>query len=220
MAQTLQQWHDKVIKWVPSWYFENRYGNAVADGCFWAMAAVLQQVEQDMDDQQNATFIMQAVAPILDLHGDERSIYRTSGEADDVYDVQIQTGLFLSVCENELLTLINAVLNNGPAFMILNEQYGFCDDADVSETPGIPYFDDQYSIYLALSKWYNWWTVIIPVQTGGVVSSIAAALITAIENNKASGTTYDVVFEISDDMLDQSGGYVLDQAGGKIQSEN
>jgi len=217
-AQTVQQWHDKMVRWVPSWWFENKYGLSVseADAVFYGLAAVFNRIEQDMLDQQAATFIMDSSAPILDLLGDERSCPRISGQADDVYDSIVQNCLFLSVNETQLDNVINACLNNGTCLMFENQVTGFYSDPDVSETPGFLYYSDQYSIWLSLYKWYNWWTVLIPIQTGGSDMTIAAAIISAIQSNKAAGTTYDVVFETTQYVLNEDGSYALNEDGSKI----
>lgn len=200
-AQTVDQWFAKLKKWVPSWYFENRFNRnvAVTEAIFYGAAAVYQQVEQDMIDQQSATFILDSPAPILDLLGDERSQIRTTGETDGSFQPVVQNCLFRNVGEVELLALVNAQLNNGPAYLIENEQAFFFDDPDVTETNGIPYFDDYWTRWLEHAKTYNWWTVITPIQTGGVDATIMLNLIAIIEANKALGTTYDVLYGSSSD---------------------
>ena len=200
-AQTVDQWYAKLKKWVPGWWFENNNNLSVAvtSAIFYGAAAVYQQIEQDMLDQQAATFILNSPAPVLDLLGDERSVARTTGESDASFQPVVQNCLFRNVGQVELLALINAQLTVTPAFLIENEQYGFYDDADVSTTNGIPYFDDYWSRWLSTQKTYNWWTVIIPIQTGGTDATIMANLISIIEANKALGTTYDVLYRSSSD---------------------
>lgn len=87
MALTLEQWKDKLKTFVPAWWFETDQNT---EGLFWAAAAVFQAVDQDKDDQFNATFITRATSPILDLIGDERSIERVTGESDVKYRPRIQ----------------------------------------------------------------------------------------------------------------------------------
>lgn len=198
-AQTLQQWHDKIERWVPSWWFQNQFGNQIADAIFWGQAAVYQRIEQDMLDQQSSTFITQSPAPIIDLLGDERSLPRNSGESDSAYESRVQNCLFLAVNETEIQAVVNADLNNGSVFFIENFSYGFFDDADLTETPGFLYFDDYWSRVLDVTKFYNWWTLIVPLQTGGTDATIQAAVVSAIEANKALGTTYDILYESSSD---------------------
>ena len=92
----------------------------------------------------------------------------------------------------------------------------------MTETPGFLYFDDSYSIWLDGGKWYNWWTVLVPIQTAGVPATIAGNMVSAIESNKALGTTYDIVFEVTDDILEEDGiNYILEEDGvTKIALEN
>lgn len=200
-AQTVDQWFAKLKKWVPSWYFENKFNRnvAVTEAIFYGAAAVYQQIEQDMLDQQAATFLLSSPGPIIDLLGDERSLPRIAGESDASYEVRVQNSLFRNVGEVELQALIDSQLHVTPSFLIENEQDFFFDDADVSLTHGIPYFDDYWSRFLMIEKTYNWWTVIIPLQTGGVDATIMTNVIAIIEANKALGTTYDVLYQDSAD---------------------
>ena len=200
-AQTVDQWYAKLKKWVPSWWFENKYNKniPVTEAIFYAAAAVYQRAEQDMIDQQSATFILDSPSPIIDLLGDERSLPRIVGESDGAYEIRVQNSLFRNVGEVILQSLIDSQLNNGNSFLIENEQYEFFDDPDLTTTNGIPYFDDYWTRWLDFTKTYNWWTVIIPLQTGGTAATIMANIIAVIEANKALGTTYDVLYESSSD---------------------
>jgi hypothetical protein len=200
-AQTLQQWHDKLKKWVPGWWFQNQYNMSVAvtDAVFFAAAAVFQQAEQDMLDQQAATFYTASPGPIIDLLGDERGLKRLAGQSDAAYDVSVQNCLFRNVGQVVIQAQINAQLNNGAAFFIENEQYGFYDDADVTQTNGIPYFDDYWTRFIPRTKTYNFWTAIIPLQTAGTQATIMTNIVAAIEANKALGTSYDILYESASD---------------------
>lgn len=92
MALTQEQWYQKIKKFVPSWWFERESlsGGALSPALFRAMAALFQQIQQDTDDAQAATFITGATSPILDLLGDERSRARLSLELDPAYRTRIQ----------------------------------------------------------------------------------------------------------------------------------
>lgn len=216
-AQTVQQWHDKIKRWVPSWHFQNRYNLnvAVTDALFYAAAAVFQQIEQDMLDQQNSTFILNSTAPIIDLLGRERSFPRVAGEDDADYEVGVQNCLFVKCGEPTLYAAILAEMNNGVPFMILNQQYGFYNDADVTETPGFLYYNDEWSFWQSREKTYNWWTVVIPIQTGGDMTTIAANIVAAIELTKAAGTTYDIIFLTNLYFEEESGGEYFESEDGQ-----
>jgi hypothetical protein len=224
MAQTQAQWYAKISKWVPAGFFLDQGGTndeseALTEAVLQAFAGIFAQCDQDLTDQQAATFILQSSAPIIDLLGDERNVPRPEGYTDAEYAPVIQNSLFLSVGSAQLAANINAVLNNGPVFMINNQEYGYFDDADVSETPGFPYYDDYYTIWLDLRKWYNWWTCIIPVQTGGNLASIMTAIVTAIQNNMALGTTYDIRMHVQTNITDESGNQMTDESGNTLIGE-
>lgn len=186
MALTRNQWYAKISKFVPSWWFED----AEADVCyavalFQAIAAILEQVQKDADDQFDATFITRQTTPIEDLSGQERGIPRNPGESDVSYAARIQQ-LFGVSDEPNLQEVVDGVLNNGPAFLIENAVYGFYDDEF--------FLDDTVSRLLDLTAFYNWFTIIIPIQTAGDQAVMQAAIITALEADKALGVTYDVLY--------------------------
>src|SRR4051812_27763030 len=110
MALTQDQWFEKIKKFVPSWYFE-KY--VYAPAVFKAVAAVFQAIQEDTDDAQASTFILQSAAPVDDLHGDERNLPRGSGESDGSYNFRIQNALFVPVGGEQLQILIDNDLNNG-----------------------------------------------------------------------------------------------------------
>ena len=197
MSLNQAQWKAKIEKFVPSWYFEQSAG--LADAVFDAIAAVLAQVQSDVDSQQDSTFILDSSAPILDLLGQERGCIRNAGESDATYAVRIQNSLLTPVGRSEMQTVIDNCLNNGTAFIFENSQVGFLDDPDTSDTPGFAYLDDYYTRWVDSTKMYNWWTVIVPIQTGGVDADIQAAIVSVIEANKALGTTYDILYRSSSD---------------------
>lgn len=199
-AQTQQQWYDKISRWVPSWWFENKFGKNVTQAIFWGAAAIYQQIEQDMMDSQQSTFILDSAAPILDLLGDEREQVRTSGQSDASFRPVVQNCLFRNVGYDELLILIKAQLVvTAGVWLFQNQQEFFFDDPDISETNGIAYFDDYWTRLLESTKTYNWWTLIVPIQTGGVDATIMANLVSIIKQNAALGTTYDILYLSSSD---------------------
>lgn len=194
MALSQAQWFTKLKKWVPSWYFgENApFAPAVWQG----IAAVFAQIQQDSDDAQLQTFILPSTAPIDDLHGDERTLPRLAAELDPHYNIRIQNCLFRAVGNAQLDDVVDAEIFAGDPFFIENEQYGFFDDPDLTAAPGFMYYDDYYTRWIDLRKWYNWWTLVIPDQSGTPdIVALHAAIVNAIETNKALGTTYDILDE-------------------------
>ena len=218
MAQTAAQWFTKISKFVPSWYFAGSEQTVCyTRGVFKGLAAVLAQVQQDCDDAQAATFIMNTadVAPITDLHGAERSVLRKAAEADSAYRPRIRDGLFAPVGNVELLALINAQIS-GTAILIENSSSMFWDEDNSTAF----FWDDasDSARWLISQKTYNWWTLVLPAQDGTRVA-VWAAVIAVIEANKAFGTTYDIYAETQDFILDEDGGYMLMEDGEKIITE-
>ena len=152
---------------------------------FQAIAAIFNQLQVDSDDSFNATFIVGNTTPYQDLLGVERGKPRFSGESVSAYGTRIQNLFGVSFLAN-LQTVVNAQLNNGTALFILNGQYGFYDD-DM-------FCDDYSSRLMDGRKNYNWFSVIIPIQTAGVQATIQANVIAALEANIAEGVTYDVLY--------------------------
>ena len=191
MSLTQAQWYSKLSKFVPGWLFEDRAAaECYTVALFNAIAAVLSQIQSDSDSCFNSTFLTSSTTPVLDLMGAERSVLRNPGESDASYAARIQQ-IFNSSELSNLQALVNGVLNNGSAQFILNGQYGFHDDA--------MFCDDTTSRLMDGTKNYNYFTIIVPIQTGGTQAVIQAAIITSIEQNKALGVAYDVLYLSSSD---------------------
>lgn len=216
MGLTTDQWYDKLKSWVPSWYFEgDEQQVCFSRGVFKGFAAILSQVQEDCDDQQASTFIMndKDIAPIIDLHGAERNQPR-NGELDAPYKIRIRDSLFKHMDESALADSINAQLESGTVTMIENSQNGFFDD-DISTAI---FFDDSAdnSRWLDSHKWYNWWTAIIPLQPDADRDTIFANVIAAIEANKAYGTTYDILYNQDAFMVSEEGDQLVDEEGTEL----
>lgn len=228
MAQSQAQYLAKLAKFVPGWYFTDKtLMEGFAVGVFNATAAMFAQIAADADSQQASTFILDSAGPVDDLHGDERSLPRLTSESDAAYNARIQNCLFLPVGLGQLESVVNPQLNNGAALFIENSQYAFYDDPDLSETPGFPYYDDYYTRWLDSHKTYNWWTLIIPTQSAGTLTTIFANVIAAIEANLGFGTTYDVGYNASgappgttDDLLTESGQVLNTESGSGLSLED
>jgi hypothetical protein len=70
MALSKDQWFNKLKNMVPSWVFTNDTGRNTA--IFKGIAAVLNRVQLDSEEQVEQTFFDSAETAILDLHGSER----------------------------------------------------------------------------------------------------------------------------------------------------
>jgi hypothetical protein len=200
---TQQQWYDKLKKFVPSWWFEKiQYSQAL----YQAVAATFLQLEQDSDDQFNATFITEATTPVLDAIGDERSIDRNTSETDALYRPRVQR-ITSATDKASLKALVDSFLLTG--------------ECTIYEAPlDAPYYARGFycgrEAYLLEAR-RNFFLVVIPQQVhasysfyarsvyaarsnffGSTDSSatIFASIIAALDRAKAFGVMY-AILEIS-----------------------
>jgi len=185
MALTKEQWASKIRTFFPQWFFEVEQNNiAFING----LSAALSATQVLMEENFNKTFIGNASDSLLELHGSERTVVRTTGESDSLYRERIRSLLNLST-QNELFNALKSCLSNGDPLLIENHNYGYFGFVD-NEL----YFDDQKSIWLSHHKFWNWFTVIIPAQEFGNEALIKEAVIKVLEECKALGVTYDVEY--------------------------
>ena len=113
MAKTQAQWFESLKSWVPQWFFEREiYSYAL----FQAMAKVLEQLSEDVEDSTRQTFIDQATGAYLDLLGSERGCVRLAGEFDAQYAIRIKNKSLVSqISKPSLLAIINQLLIAGQA---------------------------------------------------------------------------------------------------------
>jgi hypothetical protein len=186
-----QIWYDKIKKFVPSWWFEKQETNpCLTVAVFSATAAMFSGIEDDLFDQLDATFLMRSTTPVLDAEAAERGVYRDGGESDASLVARAQS-LFNTSYLTQIQQLLDAVLNNGTAFIIKPFNYGFM-DCDM-------YGDDYSSRATDRDAYYNFFVVIIPVQTAGDQAAMRTKIITLLEANKALGVSYDVLYLSSSD---------------------
>lgn len=218
MALTQDQWYQKLCSWVPTWFFESGHFNTAQ---FQSYAKVFAESQAQLEAFRDETFITESDTNFTDAHGFERSVSRFDGESDASFSGRIQNSLFVPVGLPQLITNINNLLSAGACFIMENEIYGFLDDADTTGNPGAGlYFDDYYSRWLDSHKWYDWWTVVLPLQPSGTdLTTMFSSIVSVVENNKAFGTTYDILYQPID-ILDESGDTLLDESGGVIESED
>jgi hypothetical protein len=182
MALSKEQWFSKISAWVPTWFFESEFYQVAY---FMGIAKLLSDVQQFSEDERDDTFILLASPESLSSLGAERGIEQGASESQESYAVRVQH--IVNVANPAaLLIALNATLNNGPALLIENFQYGFFDDAIFCDT-----FDARW---LDETKTYDIFTVIVPVQTAGVDADIMTGLVNAIDANKAFGVLADVLY--------------------------
>lgn len=113
MAKTQADWFSTLKSWVPEWFFEKEENNVAL---IQSMAKVLSEAQVDVDETMAQTFIMQAQAPYLDLHGYERSVDRLSGELDPQYAIRIRLKSIISqLSKPSILAIVNSLLIKGQA---------------------------------------------------------------------------------------------------------
>lgn len=181
MAQTQEQWYNKLKSWVPGWWFSQneKYNRAL----FMGLAKVFSQLESDRDAHILQTFIAQSEDPFLSAHGDERRIERESGESDESYSSRIRNltnAPDLPAIENQ----VNSFLLVGPCRIVEHQYEGAFMDCD-------SFFDRQDVL---TDIYYNTFSVIIPNQGDSAEADQARQSIAASVNAaKALGTLYQLV---------------------------
>ena len=183
MALSKEQWLTRLKGWVQSWRFEDpNYQEAI----FSAISKLLSEAELNVEDTVAQTFITEASAGYLDLHGSERSIDRFTSENDLNYSVRIRY-IKSTYVYSILFELIKSALNNGEPILIENFKYGYCDDEF--------FLDQTDSVGLSIMN-ENMITILIPIQTGGDESTIKQAIVDVINKNKAAGVMYEVLYGV------------------------
>lgn len=202
MGLSQDQWYAKLRTFLPSWYFEEENLN-FAD--MMALAKALAAAQEDADFIFDQTFIEEAEAPYLDLHGEERQVPRLPGEADHpsysgrIRHIRSTTG------EDNIFNQIKSVLNNGEPILLENMEYGFAGD-DI-------FAGEEDAFYISKRKTYNRFTVIVPGQEVLDDSEILEHIVEAVDRNKALGVAYDVYYRgklVEIELEDESGILLLE----------
>lgn len=207
MALTQQQWYDRLKSWVPTWVFENEDVNRAH---YMAFAKVLHTVQTDAEALAAQTFLDDAAGSVLDLHGSERGVNRLAGELDATYRDRIRYIVNATTYSN-ILAKLTGVLNNGTPQIIENWLYGYADDAIFA--------DDLTAVYLSGTKNYDRFTVAIPVQTIVDDTAVKTAILSVLDENKALGVFYDVIYGVILYITDEGGDSLLFEDGDFILGE-
>lgn len=88
MALSQAQWYEKLKSWVPTWFWQQK---AYQEAHFQALAKILSTMQAAAEESTTQTFIASASGSHLDLHGDERTTPRLSGEIDSTYSTRIRS---------------------------------------------------------------------------------------------------------------------------------
>lgn len=182
MALTQDQWFNKLKGWVPQWFFASAQSQ---EAYFKALSLILNQLQEGMEEERNATFIMQADAPVLDLHGDERSVTRITDETDGIYKIRVQT-LSNSVQKAKIKAIVDALLQNGECIIVEDfEGYAFLDREVFLERGEAILFAD----------FYNTFSIIIDSQRPEPFSFLNRENFSDREDFMSGLSTPDVVFD-------------------------
>lgn len=206
MGITQQQYFDKITKFVPSWWFTTyKYTPAL----FQAIAGVFSQISADCDDQQRETFITQANAPFLDLHGEERTKPRVVGELDPAYALRIQQITSQTDYADLLANINNVLLVKGakilqpPKDKLYLSRGSFCSRDEYIDSFGLNYF-----IVVIPKQQHPHYTFVFNAEAPGFSpyanrgnfcgsndssSYVFANLINMINDQKAFGMMYSIV---------------------------
>lgn len=200
MALSKEQWFQKLKGWVPTWFFES---SSIQQGHFYALAQLLSTLQAEMETHKTETFIAQAAAPQLDLHGAERSTPRITAESNGSYQVRIRS-LANKVNKVDLKALVDQLLLVGECEII-------------EDWAGASFFNREYFFdrgALIISLIHNAFTVVFENQRpeafayfdreyffdrDDYMTSLTTptaffdAIVQAIGDNKALGTLYRVV---------------------------
>ena len=87
MALSAATWYLKLKGFLPAWFFEVEYYQKAH---FLGMAGLFADLQTELDDHVTETFIASSTGDFLDMHGDERSLPRMSGEGDPSYSVRVR----------------------------------------------------------------------------------------------------------------------------------
>jgi hypothetical protein len=87
MALSQDQWFTKLKNLIPSWVFEKNVENVAI---FKGLAKVLEQSQLDAEQHIAETFIDEATAEYVSLHGEERSVIQFEGETLSAYRERVK----------------------------------------------------------------------------------------------------------------------------------
>lgn len=201
MALTQEQWVNKLSGWVPAWFFE-RENKQVA--YMRALALILSQLQEQVETEQQNTFIDQAVDEVLDLHGDERTTPRLTDELDIPYRTRIKN-LANKSNRPDLKALVDDLLRVGVCTIVEDyEGYQFCARGCYLIPNGVVLFNEIYNAFtvfmdkqradpLAFCERENFAAredFMVSIEAPDVFFNV---IVEVINQNKALGTLYRII---------------------------
>lgn len=108
---TKAEWILKIKSWVPAWFYE---GKQIEQAVISAIAKVLADADKGITDDVAQTFIGEAIAGFLAMHGDERGLKRFKDEFDIDFRKRIRAGAIVSNANiPALVALLNKIVIRG-----------------------------------------------------------------------------------------------------------
>lgn len=148
-ALTQQQWYEKIVSWVPSWWWKQKDAIVYGPAVFWGFAKIFSQIDTSLDEHFAETFILQAAGNFLDEHGDERTTPRLTDEEDGPYALRIQR-ILSTTDKTSIKEIVDALLRVGECEIREGFQdLAFCDREAYCNRDAI-LFDHYYNAFMIL----------------------------------------------------------------------
>jgi len=200
MAQSQEEWFQKLKQMVPSWVFERDVFNVAK---FQGLAKILEQAQLKYEEHISNTYICQAEDEFLDIHGDERSIKRLSADTNSTYQQKIKNILNKSSCP-ELKLLVDALLISGESSFIegFNSQNFFTRSSffnrnvissDYDYDAFTVIVDKQIPEPVTFATRENFYSREDIYGSSVSVDSVFENIVQIINDNKAFGTVYRLI---------------------------
>jgi hypothetical protein len=198
---TQEQWYNKLKTSFPKWFFQEEENQiALLQG----IAKMFSEIETDIDNHIDETFISTAIGLFLDTHGGERSIDRLSGEFDAQYRERIRR---LSNQSNKVAikAIVDSLLMLGQCIIVEDFEGGiFCNREYFVNRAAIlidPLIENTFSIIVdkQLHAPYSFVDREYFCNRGAFVGTIYSSqyifdlIVEAVNRAKALGTLYRIV---------------------------
>lgn len=204
---TQEQWYIKLQSYVPLWFFEESGGEAEAD--FWALAKVLETIQQVGSNHIKETYIDQATGEYLDEHGNDRNKVRTSDDTKETFRAKIKR-IISSANLNAIKRLVDAILINGESTIIEHHSAeNFCDagaylDRNVIGTDDLLYNFFSILVYHQIPEPDAFCDRLSFCDREDMIGSdvsdpkIFENIVAAVNANKAYGVSYRLIERVSE----------------------
>lgn len=117
MANTPQSqlvWYNKIRSFIPNWFFEEEDNQ---EAHIQGLAKLFSELDKEITDHVDETFISKAEGDFLEQHGAERSVDKLTGEFDAQYSERIRNIKNESNCP-DLKSQVDAILMIGESEIV------------------------------------------------------------------------------------------------------